>query len=78
MKHYKILSSFKTQDYTTEISGSCDHLLCLIIVPSNSHLFYFNCVCVYFCSIFNMLQLDLASVYVLDTERLLGNYAMTW
>ena len=31
-----------------EIASSCDHLLCLIIVPSNSHLFYFN-LCVRVC-----------------------------
>ena len=52
-----------------EIAGSCDHLLCLIIVPSNSHLFYFNlcaCVSVHF---FYMLQLDLACAYTLDTRK---------
>lgn len=45
-----------------EITSSCDHLLCLIIVPSNSHLFYFNlcvsvCDSVQFSTCFNQIWL---------------------
>lgn len=62
-----------------EIAAFFDHLLCLIIVPSNSHLFYFNlCVCLCFCSIFNMLPLDLACVDILDNRKDFQEIIISW